>query len=258
MTVIIGEEKVSLVHSSGSSAEVYFFGATVTSWKCGGKERSKLDGTKAIRGGIPLGNINAHSLFVKLIKASDPSAETANLPQHGIVRVSTWKWSGTDADNDEVTVRFKLTDSEVPENLHEKWPKKFELIFIVTLTANTLKNTFQVTNQGTEPFTFNALLHTYYSVPDISKVSIKGLNDITYIDKVANFARVPDVKDSITIDRETDRIYENVLRDEFLIDLGQPGGYKNMVCVEPGTVTEYVTLEAGKSWECGQILKVQL
>ncbi|CAG8555569.1 11737_t:CDS:2 [Racocetra fulgida] len=238
MTVTIGKEKVSLVHSSGSSAE-------------------------------------------------------ANLPQHGIARISTWKWSGTDADNEEeVTVRFKLTDSEVPENLHKEWPKKFEIIFIVTLTANTLKNTFQVTNNGTEPFDFNALLHTYYSVPDISKVSIKGLNDITYIDKVENFARVLDVKDSITIDRETDRIYENVPRDEFLIDLGQPGGagnftlkkinlkdtvvwnpwidkarsmsdfgdeeYKNMVCVEPGTVTEYIRLEAGKSSECGQILKVQL
>ncbi|CAG8783432.1 3294_t:CDS:2, partial [Racocetra persica] len=227
MTVTIGEEKVSLVHSSGSSAEVYLFGATVTSWKCGGKERlflskdSKLNGTKAIRGGIPL-------VFPQFAKASDPSAATANLPQHGIARISTWKWSGTDADNEEeVTVRFKLTDSEVPENLHKEWPKKFEIIFIVTLTANTLKNTFQVTNNGTEPFDFNALLHTYYSVPDISKASIKGLNDITYIDKVDNLARVLDVKDSITIDRETDRIYENVSRDEFLIDLGQPGGAGN-------------------------------
>ncbi|CAG8767374.1 14111_t:CDS:2, partial [Dentiscutata erythropus] len=247
---------------------------------------SKLDGTKAIRGGIPL-------IFPQFAKASEPSAETANLPQHGIARVSTWKWLGVDVDNDEeLSARFCLTDAQVPENLHKEWPKKFELIFIVTLTANTLKNTLEVKNKGAEPFDFNALLHTYYYVPDISKVSIKGLNNITYIDKVTNFTRALDAKDSITIDQETDRIYENVPRDEFLIDLCQPDGvgnftlkkinlkdtvvwnpwidkarsmsdfddeeYKNMVCVEPGTVTEYVKLEADKTWECGQILKVQL
>ncbi|CAG8675697.1 19383_t:CDS:2 [Gigaspora margarita] len=246
MPIQINEEKVSLIHSSGS-----------------------------------------------LVEASEPSAETANLPQHGIARVSTWKWLGINVDNDEeLTARFGLTDAQVPENLHKEWPKKFELVFIVTLTADTLKNTLEVRNKGTEPFGFNALLHTYYSVLDISKVSIKGLNDITYIDKVNNFTRVQDVKDSITIDQETDRIYENVPRDEFLIDLGQPDGvgnftlkklnlkdtviwnpwigkarsmsdfgdeeYKNMVCVEPGTVTEYVKLEADKTWEGGQILKVQL
>ncbi|RIB21747.1 galactose mutarotase-like domain-containing protein [Gigaspora rosea] len=294
MPIQINEEKVSLTHSSGSSVEVYFFGATITSWKCGGKERlflskdsklDELDGTKEIHGGIPL-------IFPQFAKASEPSAETANLPQHGTARYSTWKWLGVDVDNDEeLTAKFGLTDAQVPENLHKEWPKKFELIFIVTLTADTLKNTLEVRNKGTEPFGFNALFHTYYSVPDISKVSIKGLNDITYSDKVKNFARFKDVKDSITIDQETDRIYENVPRDEFLIDLGQPGGvdnftlkklnlkdtvvwnpwikarsisdfgdeeYKNMVCVEPGTVTEYIKLEADKTWKGGQILKVQL
>lgn len=31
--------------------------------------------------------------------------------------------------------------------------------------------------------------------------------------------------------------------------------YKQMVCVEPGTVSNYVTLDVGETWEGGQILK---
>ncbi|CAG8485405.1 4508_t:CDS:2 [Scutellospora calospora] len=293
MTIKDYEGKVSLEHSSGSSTEgtsvlfIYLslirYGLELLELLVNSlpiREKSKLDGTKAIRGGIPL-------IFPQFAKASEPSAETANLPQHGIARVSTWKFLGAVTDNEEeVSARFGLTDAQVPENFHKEWPKKFELIFTVTLTANTLKNTLEVRNNGTEPFEFNALLHTYYSVP----ISIKGLNEVTYLDKVNNFARIRDVKDSITIDQETDRIYMDVPKDEFIIDLGQPDGvgnftlkklnlkdtvvwnpwikkalemsdfgddeYKKMVCVEPGTVTEYVKLEAGKTWECGQIIKV--
>ena len=53
-----------LVHkASGSSVEVCDFGATVLRWVSGGKERLYLspkaifDGSKAVRGGIPLGNV---------------------------------------------------------------------------------------------------------------------------------------------------------------------------------------------------------
>ena len=37
---------------------------------------------------------------------------------------------------------------------------------------------------GTESFDFTCLLHTYFRVPDVSKVAIKGLSGITYADKV--------------------------------------------------------------------------
>ena len=51
---------VTLSHSSGSTAKVHLFGGTVFSWVCQGKENlfvskiSKMDGSKAVRGGIPL------------------------------------------------------------------------------------------------------------------------------------------------------------------------------------------------------------
>lgn len=52
-------------------------------------------------------------------------------------------------------------------------------------------------------------------------MSIKGLSNLLYIDKVAKNAQVIDTNDSITIDQEVDRIYVNVPSDEIHINLGQ-------------------------------------
>jgi glucose-6-phosphate 1-epimerase len=56
-----GNSRVSALLPTGESVEVLLFGATVLSWKdaAGGEklwlsEASKLDGSKAVRGGIPL------------------------------------------------------------------------------------------------------------------------------------------------------------------------------------------------------------
>jgi hypothetical protein len=46
-------------------------------------------------------------VFPQFAKASDPSAETATLPQHGFARISKFKWNGTLVDSkSEVSVRF--------------------------------------------------------------------------------------------------------------------------------------------------------
>ncbi|PKC17581.1 galactose mutarotase-like protein [Rhizophagus irregularis] len=288
MPVEVLEDKVILKDSKGSSAEVYYFGATVTSWKYRGKEllflskKSLLDGTKGIRGGIPI-------IFPQFAKATDSSAETAALPQHGLARISKFEWNGVSVDNEsEVSVRFGLNNSQVPENLQKDWPKKFKLIFTVTLNDDTLKTNLSVKNEDTAPFDFNVLLHTYYSVPDISKVSVEGLQNISYIDKVKNFITVVDNYKSVKFTQETDRIYGNVPTEIIKINISDESNeafllqrinlkdsvvwnpwidkakgmsdfdddeYKQMVCVEPGHVTEYITLKSEESWEGGQIIQ---
>lgn len=53
-------ETIVLKKSESCLAKVHIFGATVTSWVCNGEEQlflstlSKMDGSKAIRGGIPV------------------------------------------------------------------------------------------------------------------------------------------------------------------------------------------------------------
>jgi glucose-6-phosphate 1-epimerase len=56
-----GNQKVTAVLPTGESVEILLYGATVISWKDkNGSEKlwlseaSKLDGSKAVRGGIPL------------------------------------------------------------------------------------------------------------------------------------------------------------------------------------------------------------
>lgn len=56
-----GNERVSATLPTGESVEILLYGATVISWKdASGSEKlwlssaAKLDGTKAVRGGIPV------------------------------------------------------------------------------------------------------------------------------------------------------------------------------------------------------------
>ena len=61
VSITHGNRQVSAVLPSGESIEILLYGATVTSWKdAKGNEKlwlseaAKLDGSKAVRGGIPL------------------------------------------------------------------------------------------------------------------------------------------------------------------------------------------------------------
>lgn len=118
---------VSLQHPSGSSScEVCLYGGTVTSFasklaKDGMQEnlfiseKAVLDGTKAIRGGIPL-------VF--------PQFGPGALPNHGFARTSTWKVVGTSHQpgNDEtVSVTLELRDDEETMKI---WPFKFILNYV--------------------------------------------------------------------------------------------------------------------------------
>ena len=56
---VSGSTVTATLHT-GESVTIYLYGATVTSWKANGEEqlflssKANLDGSKAIRGGIPL------------------------------------------------------------------------------------------------------------------------------------------------------------------------------------------------------------
>lgn len=68
-TVSIKDNTVEASLPSGESVTVYLYGATVTSWKTNGQEqlflseRAHLDGSKPIRGGIPVVFPVCHSLL---------------------------------------------------------------------------------------------------------------------------------------------------------------------------------------------------
>ena len=156
---------------------VHLLGATVISWSTASspdnkKEHlflstaAKLDGSKAIRGGIPV-----------VFPAFGPPPKdhaTGKLPQHGFARSVTWEFLGKSTSesvskdkksgDDEVKLDFGLSSSMLPEELQAKWPYEFGLVYSVTLGKGFLETGLQVQNQGSESFEFQALFHNYFKI----------------------------------------------------------------------------------------------
>ncbi|KAI8637632.1 galactose mutarotase-like domain-containing protein [Parasitella parasitica] len=271
---------ITLEHPSGSRAEIALFGATLTSWVVGGVERifvskqAKRDGTKAIRGGIPI----CFPIF--------GTKDKITLPQHGFARNNYWEYLGIVSDNDEVSVRFGLKDTQIPQEARNAWRHSFRLTYTVSLTSKSIKTFITVKNEDEDTFEFNTLLHTYFSVPDVTKSAVEGLTSCEYIDKVNNAAKSTEENKKVTIIGEVDRIYK-VVEDNIVLEVGNGSSigieksnlkdivvwnpwiekaqsmndfgneeYKNMLCVEAGSVADWVTLGGGQTWTAGQTLTV--
>ena len=126
-----------------------------------------------------------------------------------------------------------------------------------------------------------------YLFKDISTVSLTGLEGTAYVDKVEKGQEMSASSKPITFGGETDRVYTKVedpytsiledgkkrfelVRDaltdivvwnpwiekaEVMSDFEPKRGYKNMLCVEAGSVNRWLTLEGGDTWEGGQTIK---
>ncbi|KAI9207985.1 galactose mutarotase-like domain-containing protein [Polychytrium aggregatum] len=265
---------------ANSSVTIFYFGATVTSWTVDGHERlflsskALLDSSKAIRGGIPL------------VFPHFGSVSYSKLPQHGFARNSTWKFLGAVKDSsDEVVVQFELRPELVPEHLRALWQHDFRLVYTVRLADRTLTTSLRAENPGSESFLFTSLLHTYLRIANVDDVAVRGFENRQYLDKVTP-GTFTETRSEAKIAMEVDRVYQQVdgevlventhigdvrihktnfpdvvlwnpwiEKAQAMADFGDEE-YKNMVCVEVGSVSTPIVLEAGQSWEGQQILVV--
>ncbi|KAL1407072.1 hypothetical protein Q8F55_006485 [Vanrija albida] len=281
MGVEQNDKSIILTHANGATAEIYLFGATVTSWKVNGKEniflsnKAALDGSAAIRGGIPV---------VFPIFGPPPSSppEYAALKQHGFLRTQTWKLDKILLDREE-GVSVRLVAPPPPASFGHQ---DIQVHYVVTLAGHQLVSDLHIRNNGTEDFKFQALLHTYLAVPDASKISLTGIAaGVTYKDKVLGGQEFKAPGGSLVVDRQIDRVYAKIPSQEIQVNDGQDGGYKvrfrgfedatiwnptaeagskmadmepggwdRYVCVEPGFVSEWKTLPAGKEFTGQQVI----
>ncbi|KAF6142344.1 hypothetical protein GIB67_023369 [Kingdonia uniflora] len=280
---INGLDKVVLKEVRGSSAEVYLYGAHVTSWKNDhGEEllfvsnKATFKPPKAIRGGIPI-------CFPQF--SSDGSLE-----QHGFARNRLWSIDTDPPPFPTVGTNKAFIDLllKTSEEDMKVWPHSYEFRLRVTLgPGGDLMLTSRIRNTNTDgkPFQFTFAYHTYFSVSDISEVRVEGLETIDYLDTLKGRERCTEQGDAITFESEVDRVYVStptkiaildhekkrtlVLRKDGLpdavvwnpwdkkakamADFGDEE-YKHMLCIEAASVEKPIILKPGEEWKGRQEL----
>jgi glucose-6-phosphate 1-epimerase len=139
------------------------------------------------------------------------------------------------------------------------------------IVGETLRMELTTENTGAGDFVIGEALHTYFRIGDIGEVRVKGLEDCDYWDKVGG-STMRRQSGEINFTGETDRVYVNtaaecVIEDDKLKrhihvaksgslstvvwtpwsekakkmgDMGQPDGWREMVCVESVNAMENV------------------
>jgi len=266
-------DQLTLDRGDGTSCSIAMYGATMVSWSVGGEEiifvspKAVMDGTKAIRGGIPI---------------CFPSFGPWSLgPQHGFARTSVWKREG-EISTDEggnPTASLILTDGE-----HSKaWPHLFYIALRVTLGVSSIILKLEVKNMNKDaPFDFTTALHTYFKVPEVTKASILGLSGLQYIDKtVEGHPTIKEDREKVALTGWTDRVYLDSGIRELVLERGPGAGAIKLtktssladtvvwnpwpekagamsdlgaessdgfICVEAGQCVTPVQVAAGSSW----------
>lgn len=128
----------------------------------------------AMRGGVPV----CWPWFA--LHPDDPQGK----PLHGLVRTMLWEMRGTQALPDGATeVRMAVRDT--PETL-ALWPHPFELELAVRVGPR-LRMEWTARNPGSAPYRYTGALHPYFSVSDLTAVTVRGLEGTAYLDKNDGF-----------------------------------------------------------------------
>lgn len=150
---------------------------------------------KAIKGGTPI----CWPWF-----GSDP--EDKGRASHGFVRNRLWQIRDVISTQDGATqVTMGLMDT--PET-RAIWNYSFDFAIVITV-GRVLTIKLVTHNTGSESFAITQALHTYFKIGDINQVTVLGLEDKTYLDKV-DHGQQKTQSGAITFSGECDRIYLDV------------------------------------------------
>eukprot|EP00887_Chlorella_sp_A99_P005880 scaffold1.g5880.t1 len=160
-----------------ASASISTHGGTLISWKnTAGKEllfvssKAVLDGSKAIRGGVPV-------CFPQFGMLGPLAA------QHGFARTSAW--SVVEQAAGRAVLRLESSPATMA-----LWPHAFQLTMVVEVGDDRLSQQLVVRNAGEAAFEFTAALHTYFRVSHINQASVET-----------------DAAHAVAIGSEVDRVY---------------------------------------------------
>ena len=276
----LGGLSVAEIKNQHATATVALLGGHVLTYQPAGhdpvlwlSQASRYQLGQAIRGGIPV-----------IWPWFGPHPTDSTKPAHGFARVKLWQVLSTAVVAKGASqIRLGLTDDQQTASL---WPHVFRLELVITV-GSTLAVELIAHNNSPETVVCGAALHSYFTVSDISQISVLGLEDKVYVDKVAGGQRKTQ-RGPITFSAETDRVYLDTT-DETLIDdpplsrrirIAKSGsrstvvwnpwltkaqtmadfddeGYRTMVCVETANAfDDVVTIPSGAEHRLRALIEV--
>ena len=180
------------------------------------------------------------------------------LMRHGWARMRDWTLLPVDGSSSEPSVALQLRNAVGDDPL---WPHACVCTLTVSLLPQGLRMVLAVENTGSTAFSFQAALHSYFAVGEVTHASVIGvlpgeaiLPLREPIDQVFEAVAAPVVLQSPTGRLQLDRVgFDDVVvwnpgPDTVLADL-PADGYRAFVCVEPAAVAKPVALDAHARWE---------
>jgi glucose-6-phosphate 1-epimerase len=150
---------------------------------------------KAIKGGTPI----CFPWF-----GPDPKAK--GRASHGFVRNRLWQMREVVSTQQGATqVTMGLLDTA---ETREIWNYSFDFSIVISI-GKVLTIDLVTRNTGSESFAITQALHTYFKVGDIDRVSVLGLDNQAYLDKVDG-GKQKTQDGQVTFSGECDRIYLDV------------------------------------------------
>lgn len=250
---------VHLRSADGADAVITLFGAHLVSWATADgaeqlfcSEHSAFDGSRAIRGGVPV-------IFPQF-------NERGPILRHGFARVSHWRLVDSGEDGAHSFAVFALSPADLAPARAAEWPHQFALRLRVQVGASALAMTLEVDNTDAAPFDFLAALHTYHRVRDVAAVRIDGVQASPLVigealDAIYTQVGAVTLHDSgRTLQSSQDGFTDAVVwnpgqaASAAAADMGADD-YRHFVCIEPAVIAP-LTLAAGASWRGHNVLRV--
>ena len=180
-----------LITTDKANATIHPHGAHVSQFQPRGSDpilwmsnESYYAAGKAIRGGVPL-----------VFPWFGPHPAQADAPAHGLVRTIEWEVADVSLHDDgDVSASFLTT------------VESFRVVYRVTV-GPALRLEMTVTNDSAESVVFEQAFHTYLTVGDVRRISVHGLDGVTYIDKLDESSRKIQPDSPVTFEAETDSVY---------------------------------------------------
>lgn len=198
------------IETKTARAEIYLYGAQITSWKPAGadevlfvSEKSYWEVGRAIRGGVPV--------CFPWFRAKD---DDKHAPSHGFVRTKEWRVESISAEAED-SVRVCLS-TESDESTRRWWPFDFRLDYRI-IVGTALRLELVMKNSGQTALRFEEALHTYFKVGDVERVKVRGLDGVVCLDN-RDGNREKTQRGDLSLSRQTDNAYKDAVGPVEIID----------------------------------------